>query len=94
VKKDDILIYDILFIFQFQVSSTVMDLLFSLCLYLYLRCCVSCATVFLVNKDFVGIFLRVYVINTVQIFSANIQMNEFISARVPICDANEMGLKN
>jgi len=45
-----------------------------------------------VNKDFGGIFLRVYVINTVQIFSANIQMNEFISARVPICEANVLVL--
>jgi len=73
----------------------VMDLVavFALFVFILTLLCYVCYC-FLVNKDFGGIFLRVYVINTVQIFSANIQMNKFISARVPICDANEMGLKN
>jgi len=47
------IIYDILLILQYQVSTTVMDLaLFSLCLYICLRCCVFVLLPFFsVNKD-------------------------------------------
>ena len=50
------IIYDILLIFQYHVSSTVMDFIVVFCivscLYLCLRCCVFVhATEFSVNKD-------------------------------------------
>jgi len=56
-----LIIYDILFTFQYQVSTTVMDFVAVLpSLYLCLRCCVCFfdATVFSVNKDLYIVSLR------------------------------------
>jgi len=47
------IIYDVLFILQFQVSTTVMDLVavFALVVFMLALLCFCVATVLLVNKD-------------------------------------------